>query len=71
MSRRLNGVKSISKGLGILVFLGISAQWAPTLTSLLVTVVVLRYACYAWSTIAESPRANSPSCSQSPLSPSA
>jgi hypothetical protein len=39
----------------VLVLLGISARWAPTLTSLLVIVVMLHYARYAWSTVAKIP----------------
>jgi hypothetical protein len=47
--------KKTAKALGALIVLGISARWAPTLASLLVIVVVLNYARYAWHTIAKIP----------------
>ncbi len=48
-------VKNTVKALGALVLLGISADWAPKLTSLLVIVVMFHYASYAWSRVAKIP----------------
>ena len=48
-------MKKTLKAAGALVVLGLSAQWAPTLTSLLIIVVILSYASHAWRTIAKIP----------------
>jgi hypothetical protein len=48
-------MKTTLKAAGALALLGLSAQWAPTLTSLLVIVVILNYAQHAWRTIAKIP----------------
>jgi uncharacterized membrane protein YkgB len=48
-------MKKTVKAIGILILLGISSQWAPVLTSLLVIVVMLHYATYAWQKIARLP----------------
>jgi hypothetical protein len=48
-------MKKLTKMLLILVALGLAAQAAPVLSSLLVIVVMLDYATYAWRTIARIP----------------
>ena len=48
-------MKKLAKMLLILVLLGLAAQAAPVLASLLVIVVMLHYATYAWQTIARIP----------------
>lgn len=50
-----NMIKTSLKALAALVVLGLSAQAAPTLTSLLVIVVLLVYARHAWTTLAQIP----------------
>jgi hypothetical protein len=52
---RFAPVKETGKALLMLVVLGITAQWAASLSSLLVVVVMLRYAAYAWQAIAGTP----------------
>jgi hypothetical protein len=47
--------KQTGKTLAALFILGIAAQWAPTLCSLLVAVLMLNYAGYAWRTFAKLP----------------
>ena len=48
-------MKKLTKMLLILVLLGLAAQAAPVLASLLVIVVMLHYATYAWQTLARIP----------------
>lgn len=52
---RFQPMKETGKALLMLVALGITAQWAARLSSLLVVVVLLRYATYAWQAIAGIP----------------
>lgn len=49
--------KQTGKALGVLIVLGIVSRWAATLCSLLVIVVMLQYAGYAWRTLAKLPPA--------------
>ena len=48
-------VKQTGKTAAALLILGITAQWASTLCSLLVAVVMLNYASYAWQLLAKLP----------------
>lgn len=48
-------MKKLANFLVVLALLGIAAQAAPVLTALLVIVVILHYATYAWQTIARIP----------------
>jgi hypothetical protein len=49
--------KETGKALAVLIALRIVSHWAGTLCSLLVVVVLLHYAAYAWQTIARIPAA--------------
>jgi hypothetical protein len=46
-------VKQTVKTLAVLVVLGLTTHWAPTLCSLLVVVVLINYARYAWRALAK------------------
>jgi len=48
MHEEAQPVKQTGKTLAALLILGIMAQWAPTLCSLLVAVLMLNYAGYVW-----------------------
>jgi hypothetical protein len=50
-------IKTVGKVVVALVVLGIAARWAARLCSLLVVVVMLQYAGYAWRTVAKIPAA--------------
>jgi hypothetical protein len=47
--------KQTAKALGVLIVLGIASRWAPNLSALLVIVVMLQYAGYAWRALANLP----------------
>lgn len=55
MHEETQPAKQSGKTLAALLILGITAQWAPTLCSLLVAVLMLNYAGYAWRTFAKLP----------------
>ena len=48
-------IKQTGKVLAALIALGIVSRWAATLCSLLVIVVMIQYAGYAWRTLAKIP----------------
>lgn len=55
MNEETHPAKQTGKTLAALFILGIAAQWAPTLCSLLVAVLMLNYAGYAWRILAKLP----------------
>jgi hypothetical protein len=55
MHEEAQPAKQTGKTLAALLILGITAQWAPTLCSLLVAVLMLNYAGYAWRMFAKLP----------------
>lgn len=55
MHEEAHPAKQTGKTLAALFILGIAAQWAPTLCSLLVVVLMLNYTGYAWRMFAKLP----------------
>lgn len=59
MHEETQPAKQMGKALAALLILAIAAQWAPMLCSLLVVVLMLNYAGYAWRMLAKLPERES------------